>query len=58
MVVPRSTSRRQLSFLLLSAFLALLLAPTTLAFNFFPTRSSGVALMAGGPVAKVRLCLL
>jgi len=57
MAVPRSTSRRQLSFLLLSAFLALL-APTTLAFNFFPTRSSGAALKAGGPVAKVMLCLL
>lgn len=51
MIAPRS-----LSFLLLSAVLAMLLAPTTLAFNFFPTRSSGAALKAGGPVAKVGVC--
>lgn len=32
--------------------------PTTLAFNFFPTRSSGAALKAGGPLAKVCVYLL
>lgn len=55
MVVPCSSSRRKPLILLLSACLALLV-PTTLAFNFFPTRSSGSALKVGGPLAKVCLC--